>query len=144
MRRKHKRGCLLIEKHAGFCRTHTPLVREARVGGPTRKSTRRRRHKTPLGELTTKERTAVGDLRGKIMQRTAEKDNVNHPSHYGGDVPYEHVKVARAWHLTSDAFLYNATKYIARVGIGGKGSDPLEDLKKAAWYLAQAIEERAT
>jgi len=32
--------------------------------------------------------------------------------------------------------LYNCTKYICRVG---KKGNPLEDLKKARWYLDRAI-----
>lgn len=63
-------------------------------------------------------------------------DAVNHPSHYGGDTTYETVKVIAAWGL--GFLLGNAVKYISRAG----KKDPMklvEDLKKARWYLDQAI-----
>lgn len=63
---------------------------------------------------------------------------VDHPIHYGGDVPHEHWKCAVAWGLDKNAFLYTCTKYICRVG---KKGDALEDLKKAKWYLDKAIEQ---
>jgi Protein of unknwon function (DUF3310) len=62
---------------------------------------------------------------------------VDHPSHYGGKRnPYEAIKVIEAWRL--DFSLGNAVKYISRAG----KKDPtklVEDLEKAAWYLARAI-----
>jgi uncharacterized protein DUF3310 len=67
-----------------------------------------------------------------------KKEQVNHPAHYGGaDNPYEHVKVAEAWGLLTNAFLYNCTKYLCRQG---KKGPALNDLKKAAWYLQKEIE----
>lgn len=63
------------------------------------------------------------------------KETINHPDHYGGkDNPYEAIKVIEAWELGFN--LGNAIKYISRAG---KKDDPLEDLKKAAWYLAREI-----
>lgn len=63
-------------------------------------------------------------------------DAVNHPDYYGGeDDPYEVIKVAEAWGLDEDAYLFNVLKYIGRPG---KGSY-LEDLKKAQFYLARKI-----
>ena len=56
---------------------------------------------------------------------------VNHPEHYGGDVPHEVIKCLDAWEL--DFVLGNAVKYIARAG--KKSEDPLEDLKKAQFYV---------
>lgn len=61
--------------------------------------------------------------------------NIDHPKHYGGDNPYEAIKVIEAWHL--DFHLGNVVKYIARAG---KKSDRLEDLEKAKWYLDRSIE----
>jgi hypothetical protein len=62
-------------------------------------------------------------------------ETVDHPQHYGGDTPYETIKVLRAW-LTPEQFegfcLGNAIKYLSRAG--KKHTDPSEDLKKAAWY----------
>lgn len=60
---------------------------------------------------------------------------VNHPAHYGGeDNPHEAIKCIRAHGLGFS--LGNALKYIVRAG---KKNDRLEDLKKAAWYLAEEI-----
>lgn len=62
---------------------------------------------------------------------------INHPAHYGGDTPYETIKVIEAWGLHNSYCLGNAIKYISRAG---KKSDPVvQDLKKAAWYLAREI-----
>lgn len=62
-------------------------------------------------------------------------EKVNHPSHYGGDTTYEHIKVVEAWGL--NYALGNATKYICRAG--KKTKDELEDLEKARWYLEHEI-----
>lgn len=77
---------------------------------------------------------------GHVMRRSEyeaqlEKETVNHPAHYGGDTPYEAIKVIEAWKLGFS--LGNAVKYIARAE--HKGSQ-LEDLQKAAWYLQHEIE----
>jgi hypothetical protein len=62
---------------------------------------------------------------------------VDHPAHYGGaDNVYEHIKVCDAWGLNYR--LGNATKYIARAG--KKTENPIEDLRKAVWYLNSEIE----
>lgn len=77
------------------------------------------------------------------MARRARTDQeaVNHPAHYGGaDNPYEVIKIIEA--LDFDFNLGNAFKYMARAG----KKDPtkaLEDLKKGAWYLNRAIENRS-
>lgn len=65
-------------------------------------------------------------------------DAVNHPSHYGGDVPYEAIKVIHAWDLGFD--LGNAVKYISRAG----KKDPaktVEDLRKAVFYIEHHIKD---
>jgi hypothetical protein len=79
-----------------------------------------------------------------------KSDKVDHPSHYGGDTVYEHIKVAEAWGL--NYALGNATKYICRAGkkdlfpgvITGQEErirkGQVEDLRKAAWYLQHEIE----
>ncbi len=73
----------------------------------------------------------------KIKEDKNKKEQVNHPSHYGGqNNPYEVIKVIRA--LGFNFSLGNTFKYIARAG----KKDPrkyLEDLKKAAWYLNEEI-----
>jgi len=63
---------------------------------------------------------------------------INHPAHYGGDTPYEAIKVIEAWEL--GFCLGNTVKYISRAG----KKDPakrIEDLEKAAWYLHHHIEQ---
>lgn len=67
------------------------------------------------------------------------KELVNHPNHYGGkDNPYEVIKIAEATGLDQDAYLFNVLKYIVR---SGKKDDnpPLQDLKKALFYLDRRI-----
>lgn len=61
-------------------------------------------------------------------------DMVNHPPHYkaGG---IEVIDIIEAFGL--DFHRGNAIKYILRAGRKGAA---LEDLRKAAWYLARAIE----
>jgi hypothetical protein len=63
-------------------------------------------------------------------------DKINHPAHYGGDMPYEPIKVIEAWGL--GFHLGNALKYIARWGAKGG----LDDLHKAIWYINRFIEIR--
>lgn len=59
---------------------------------------------------------------------------INHPAHYGGDTPYEAIKVIEAWSLNFN--LGNTVKYISRAG---KKDGLVQDLKKAAWYLDREI-----
>lgn len=72
------------------------------------------------------------------IKADASANNVNHPSHYGGeDNPYEAIKVIEAWELGFN--LGNVVKYLSRAG---KKGDTLEDLRKAAWYLQREIQNR--
>ena len=72
------------------------------------------------------------------MSSPNNKEQVNHPTHYGGeDNVYEVIKVIDAWDLGFS--LGNTVKYISRAG----KKDPqkeLEDLSKALWYLEHHIE----
>lgn len=64
-------------------------------------------------------------------------DLINHPPHYtSGKI--EVITAIEDWGL--GFHLGNAVKYIARAGL--KGS-PIEDLKKARWYLDRAIDKLA-
>ncbi len=59
------------------------------------------------------------------------KEMVNHPDHYGGEEnAYEVVKVAEAWGLDHDAYLFNVVKYVARAGKKDPSKE-LQDLKTA-------------
>jgi len=64
-------------------------------------------------------------------------ETVHHPAHYGGDTPYEAIKVIEAWQL--GFALGNAVKYIARHG--KKNTSPIEDLRKAMWYINWEISQ---
>jgi hypothetical protein len=85
--------------------------------------------KTKQLHVTTEKRT----------KRMKNKEMVEHPDHYGGkDNPYEVVKVAEAWGLDKDAYLFNVIKYIGRSG--KKDDNPtIQDLEKAVWYLNRRI-----
>lgn len=73
-----------------------------------------------------------------------ESDAVNHPDHYNALAavcsecgnPIECIDIVR--HLNFD--LGNAIKYIWRAGQKDPETE-IEDLKKAAWYLADEIEQ---
>lgn len=63
-----------------------------------------------------------------------QPEAIHHPSHYNtGKI--EVIEAIDDWHL--GFCLGNVVKYVARAGHKG---DRLEDLKKAAWYLAHEIE----
>ena len=75
---------------------------------------------------------------------------VDHPLHYGGsDDPYEAIKVMEAWAErwsaegsppTAVINLVQVLKYTRRHRMKG---NPLQDLKKARWYLDREIERLA-
>ncbi len=60
---------------------------------------------------------------------------VDHPPHYRSASGHEAIDVIEAWGL--GFCLGNVVKYIFRAGI--KAPSPLEDLKKASWYLTREI-----
>ncbi len=65
-----------------------------------------------------------------------KKETINHPDHYGGEEnTYEAIKVIEAWGLNFS--LGNVLKYMSRAG--KKSAQPLEDLRKASWYLNREI-----
>ena len=88
-----------------------------------------------LYERYNKGRTVRPKLR--MMGRDDFRDNVNHPPHYraGG---IETIDFIEAKDLNYR--LGNVVKYVSRAG--KKASDPIEDLKKAAWYLEREISAR--
>lgn len=96
------------------------------------------RHKILKKELASPSRRDYTTLPGTPKRRA--EDKVNHPKHYGGgDDPYEAIKVINAWGLNFD--LGNTLKYIKRAVTGKEGENPLDDLKKAAWYLNDEIKK---
>ena len=76
---------------------------------------------------------------------TDKIDKVDHPAHYGGaDNPFEAIKVIEAWLGKEGAAAFcrgNTLKYLSRAGKKDPAAE-LEDLKKAAWYLAREISNR--
>ena len=75
--------------------------------------------------------------RPKHRLQATETDLVNHPPHYkSGGV--ETIDFIEAKDLNYR--LGNVVKYVSRAG--KKESDPIEDLKKAAWYLQREITVR--
>lgn len=80
---------------------------------------------------------------GSLFNQGAEnkvKDNVNKPSHYAsGDI--ECIDAIKA-SMTREAFLGylkgNIQKYVWRYE---KKINPVEDLKKARWYMSRLVEE---
>ena len=76
-------------------------------------------------------------LREMIEMIEKPSDPVNNPAHYteGGIETIDYIEAKRlGYHLG------NAVKYISRAGRKGTNQG-LEDLKKAQWYLARAIEK---
>lgn len=69
--------------------------------------------------------------------KSKTKESVDHPDHYGGaDNPYEVIKLIE--HFGLGFHLGNVVKYVLRAG-KKPGSDRIEDLKKAQWYLSRFI-----
>jgi len=71
-----------------------------------------------------------------MTTRLEDADMINHPPHYchGG---IEVIDVIEAWELNFR--LANVIKYIARADFK---DTPLQDLKKAQWYLNREIAKR--
>lgn len=67
-------------------------------------------------------------------------DNVNSPAHYksNGIETIDAIKAAMGEHGTINYCQGNVMKYISRMW---KKNNPLEDAKKAQWYLNRMIEE---
>lgn len=74
-----------------------------------------------------------------ILDDKTEHDDVDtRPAYYGGpDDPYEPVKIIHRVGLGPGFYYGSALKYLQRVG--KKASETSRDLKKARWYLANAI-----
>jgi hypothetical protein len=98
-------------------------------------------HPCPMnkGEAVSDSGRVLGE--GRYAGPPAEKEQVDHPAHYGGgDNPFETIKVLRAW-LTPEQYtgflLGNALKYLSRVG---KKGNALTDVEKARWYATAYTE----
>ena len=79
-------------------------------------------------------------LCGSCEYNHENKEEVNHPTRYGGDTVYECIKVLKAWMSPDEykGFLRgNFIKYVCRLG---KKDDNVQELKKARFYLDKLIE----
>lgn len=64
-------------------------------------------------------------------------DKIIHPKHYGGDVPFEAIRLIEDWGFGYGFAMGSAVKYAVRAGV--KDGEPEEhDLGKAIWYLDRA------
>jgi Protein of unknwon function (DUF3310) len=82
-------------------------------------------------------RADLEPVEAEVISFSTQTEMVEHPPHYGGkDDPYEVIKVAEAWGLDKDAYLFNVLKYIARCG---KKDDELQELRKGHFYLGRKI-----
>jgi len=95
-----------------------------------------------------KKKPTIGDavkeiktyLDARELMPKDKPDLVNNPPHYKtGGVDF--LDYAEAKNLTENAYLFNVVKYVSRAG-KKVGSDPVEDLKKAEFYLKREIARR--
>lgn len=79
----------------------------------------------------------------KLTEKTSAKDTVNHPDHYnnGGIECIEYLKDNMSWQGYTGYLEGNCKKYLHRWRYKQK---PIEDLKKARWYLDRLIGELET
>jgi hypothetical protein len=83
-------------------------------------------------------RGSSGNLEPTVRALAGQDDPVDHPAHYNvGGV--EVITAIEAWQLGYLAG--NAVKYLARYQYKGK---PLEDVKKAAWYVNRLVAQLET
>ena len=89
----------------------------------------------PFDQLSKEVNKALGlsvDKDGKFIKVEA----VIHPAHYGGDTPYEVIKVAEHW-LTREEFIgamkFQVFKYTPRAGKKNPETE-VQDHEKSIWY----------
>jgi len=75
-------------------------------------------------------------FRGESTGAPTSGETVNHPRHYN-EHPSGVECIVVVEHFSFN--VGNAIKYLWRAGLKG-GTDPIEDLKKAAWYVNREIE----
>ena len=86
-----------------------------------------------------KEEDVLGNAFSELMERIrTNTEAVDSPAHYGGKGNvYEAIKVIEAQGIGNEFCLGNCIKYLLRAG--EKTESPLEDYKKAKWYLERLI-----
>jgi hypothetical protein len=79
----------------------------------------------------------VSDINKKQLELLGKKESVNHPSHYNqGKI--EVLDYIEDLGMGEDFCAGNAIKYISRYKYK---ENPLEDLKKARWYIDRIIQK---
>lgn len=74
-----------------------------------------------------------------MAQQIEDADNVNHPQHYTGSIECIDAMLQQFGKEQVKSFcLLNAFKYLFRCN--KKHNTPIEDVKKAIWYLNKYIE----
>lgn len=123
--KKLAEGCVMLDGHDGPC---AATVEEA--------CTRHRRFDGPHTGCTIAT-PHIHQLPAELGPSEATYEAVDHPAHYNtGSIEHIAYVEDRGW--TEGYCLGNATKYIHRAG-QKPGSEALQDLKKAAWYLNRYI-----
>lgn len=79
--------------------------------------------------------SVMGDPRAKIFTQDRPCDPVTRPSHYTQG-PMEIIDIIEQYGFVDDFRLGNCVKYLFRHRLKGA---PLQDLKKARWYLDRLI-----
>lgn len=72
-----------------------------------------------------------------MSEKNTSKEAVNSPSHYLASSGVEVIDAIEAWGMGPGFCAGNVIKYVARYNHKG---NPLEDLKKAQWYLNRLIQ----
>lgn len=135
--RPHKNWCGLDTDHEGDCSPEDAAQQQAYEDDTLVITDGNGRVVAGYGREASGDEPVVFGTMAIASEARRSVDMVNHPPHYGGeDNPYEAIKVIEAWDLNFN--LGNAVKYISRVG--RKNNDPVEDLRKAVWYLNREIE----
>jgi hypothetical protein len=89
---------------------------------------------TPTQTIDTFDSNGMDDDKFTGLEGLARREAVNHPSHYNtGKI--EVIEAIEDWKL--DFHAGNVVKYVAR---HQHKKNPVEDLKKARWYLDRLIE----
>jgi hypothetical protein len=80
------------------------------------------------------------DINKAQLEKLGKKESVNHPSHYNqGKI--EVIDYIEDLGMGEDFCVGNAIKYLSRYKYKEK---PLEDLKKARWYIDRLIQQYET
>jgi hypothetical protein len=79
----------------------------------------------------------LGEIPGEFLPCVCRNGAVSHPAHYGGDAPYEAIKVIEAWEL--GFHLGNTVKYICRAGKKDFHERRLVEIAKRIRELAETL-----